>query len=176
MIFNETKLKGSYIIDIEKTNDKRGFFARTWDKNIFEQKGLNSNLAQCNISFNKKKGTLRGMHYQIAPYEETKLVRCTRGKIFDVIIDLRQESSTFKQWFGIELSEENHKMIYVPKGFAHGFQTLKNDTEVFYHISEKYIPRYSRGIRWDDKAFKIKWPLKPSIISKKDYIYHSFKL
>ena len=176
MIFTKTEFKGVFIIEIEKEEDQRGFFARIWDKKEFERLGIDSEMIQCSISFNKKRGTLRGMHYQMAPYEETKIVRCTRGKIFDVIIDLRKESSTFKQWLGIELDEENHKMIYVPKGFAHGFQTLKNDTEVFYQISEKYMPRYSRGIRWDDKAFKIKWPLKPTIISKKDYIYHSFKL
>ena len=176
MIFNKTNFRGVFIIEIEREEDERGFFARIWDKKEFERHNINSKIIQCSISFNKKKGTLRGMHYQVSPYEETKLVRCTRGKIFDVIIDLRRESSTFKQWFGIELSDENHKMIYVPKGFAHGFQTLKNNTEVFYQISEKYMSRYSRGIRWNDKAFKIKWPLKPTIISKKDYIYHSFNL
>ncbi len=175
MIFTETKLKGAFTIKLEKHEDERGFFARTWDQKKFEECGLNSKIVQCNISFNKKKGTLRGMHYQISPYEEAKLVHCTKGKIFDVIIDLRSKSETFKEWIGIELCSESHMMFYVPEGFAHGFQTLEDNTEVFYQMSEFYIPEYARGVRWDDPSFQIKWPLKSTIISRNDLSYPPFK-
>ena len=168
MIFNETKLKGSYIIDVEKINDNRGFFARTWDKNIFEQKGLNSNLTQCNISFNKKKGTLRGMHYQEHPYQETKLVRCTRGSVYEVMIDLRKDSKTFKQWDAVELCADQHKMLYIPEGMALGFQTLEDNTELFYQMSQFYMPEYSKGLKYDDPSLKILWPLRITVISQKD--------
>ena len=168
MIFTETKLKGAFVIVPEKLEDERGFFTRVFDEKKFEECGLNPRVVQCNISFNKNKGTLRGMHYQIAPYEETKLVRCTKGKIFDVIIDLRPESKTFMQWFGIELSEENHKMLYVPEEFAHGFQTLEDNSEIFYQVSQIYSPKYELGLRWDDPALQISWPIKSVIISKKD--------
>ena len=168
MIFNETKLKGSYIIDVEKINDNRGFFARSWDKNIFEQKGLNSNLTQCNISFNKKKGTLRGMHYQEHPYQETKLVRCTRGSVYEVMIDLRKDSKTFKQWESVELHSDEHKMLYVPEEFALGFQTLEDNTELFYHMSQFYKPEYSKGLKYDDPSLKILWPLRITVVSQKD--------
>lgn len=175
MIFNKTEFNGVFIIEIEKQIDERGFFARTWDKKKFEEYGLNSKLVQCNVSFNKKKGVLRGMHYQITPYEEAKLIRCTKGKIFDVIIDLRPKSNTFRQWFGVEISDENYKILYVPEGFAHGFQTLEDNTEVFYQMSEIYMPDYVRGIRYNDSIFDIKWPITPAIISEKDRIYPSFK-
>jgi dTDP-4-dehydrorhamnose 3,5-epimerase len=168
MIFTETEIKGVYIIEIEKIEDQRGFFARSWDKEQFEKMGLNSSLVQCNISYNKKKGTLRGMHYQVAPYAEVKLVRCTKGKIFDVIIDLRENSKTFHKWIGVELSDINYKMIYIPEGLAHGFQTLEDNTEVFYQMSQVHMPEYSKGIRYDDERFKISWPLSNPIISKKD--------
>jgi len=168
MIFTETKLKGAYIMEPEILEDERGFFARTWDQKEFERIGLNSKLVQCSISFNKKKGTLRGMHYQLAPYQEAKLVRCTRGKIYDVIIDLKPESKTFKEWFGVELGEEHYKMLYVPEGFAHGFQTLEDNTQVFYQISNYYNPDMARGILWNDPSFNIKWPLPVSEISSKD--------
>lgn len=171
MIFKETKLKGAYIIEIEPIDDERGFFARSWCKEEFKQRGLNCNLVQCNISFNKKSGTLRGMHYQIAPYEEDKLVRCTSGAIYDVIIDLRPKSETFKQWISIELTAENRKMLYVPKGFAHGFQTLEDNAEVFYQMSEFYHHGHATGIRWDDESFKIEWPIEEKIISDKDKNY-----
>jgi len=174
LIFTETKLKGSYIVDIEQINDERGFFARSWDKNIFDQKGLNSNLFQCNISFNKKKGTLRGMHFQEEPYQEAKLVRCTRGSVYEVMIDLRENSSTFKQWEAIELHSDNHKMLYIPEGFALGFQTLEDNTELFYQMSQFYMPKFSRGVRWNDEAFKISWPLDISVISQKDQSFNSF--
>lgn len=175
MIFIDTKLKGAFLIEPEKLKDERGFFARTWDYKIFEENGLNPKLVQCNISFNKKKGTLRGMHYQVSPYEEAKLVRCTKGKAFEVMIDLRPKSKTFKQWIGYELSAENYKMLYVPEGFALGFQTLENNTELFYQMSQPYMPEYARGIRWDDTTFKISWSLKPSLISKKDLSWKSFQ-
>lgn len=175
MIFTETKLRGSFIIEPEKLEDERGFFARTWDQKKFEELGLNPKLVQCNISFNKKKGTLRGMHYQIAPYEEAKLLRCTKGRAFEVMIDLRPKSKTFMQWIDFELSAENYKMLYVPEGFALGTQTLEDNTELFYQMSQVYAPKYAHGIRWDDPAFKISWPLKPTIISKKDLVYSPFK-
>jgi len=174
LIFSETKLKGAFIIELEKLEDERGFFTRSWDQKKFKDLNLNANIVQCNISFNKKKGTLRGMHYQASPFEEAKLVRCTKGKIFDVIIDLRNDSSTFKKWIGIELSAENYKLLYVPEGFVHGFQTLEDNTEVFYQMSQYHMPEYSRGICWDDKSFEISWPIKPPVISKKDLSYAPF--
>ena len=175
MIFSETKLKGAYVIELEKKEDERGFFARTWDKQEFNDHHLNSNLIQCSISHNKIRGILRGMHYQFAPYEEAKVVTCTKGKIFDVIIDLRKNSNSYKEWIGIELNGKDYKMLYIPEGFAHGFQTLEDDTDVFYQISQLYMPEYSQGIRWDDPLFAIKWPLKPKIMSKKDSDYELFK-
>ena len=168
MIFSETKLSGAYIINIEKIEDERGFFARTWDKNEFSKRNLDSEFVQSSISVNKKKGTIRGMHYQDKPCEESKIVRCTKGRIFDVIIDLRTNSKTFKEWFSVELSGDNYKMLYIPKGFAHGFQTLEDNSEVFYEISEYYNSKFAKGVRWDDETFNIKWPLKVSIISQKD--------
>jgi dTDP-4-dehydrorhamnose 3,5-epimerase len=174
MIFTQTRLKGAFIIEIEKLKDERGFFARSWDKNIFEEHGLNSNLVQCSISFNKSKGTLRGMHYQIYPHEEDKLVRCVRGKAFEVIIDLRPESTTYLQWESFEASSENYRMLYVPKGFAFGFQTLEENTEIFYQIMELYAPEFARGILWNDKVFNISWPLNPTIISKRDLSFKPF--
>ena len=168
MIFTETILKGAFIIEPEKIEDSRGFFARTWDQKKFEENRLNQRLVQCSISFSKKRGTLRGMHYQISPYEEIKLVRCTRGKIYDVIVDLRIESKTFRKWIGVELNEENHKIMYVPNGFAHGFQTLLDNTEVFYQMSQIHMPTHERGIRWDDKKIEISWPVESKIISEKD--------
>ena len=168
MIFSETKLSGVYVIDIEKIEDERGFFARTWDKDELSKMGLESEFIQSSISLNKKKGTIRGMHYQTKPYEENKIVRCTRGRIFDVIIDLRSNSKTFKEWFSVELSADNYKMLYIPKGFAHGFQTLEDNTEVFYQISQYYNSEYSKGIIWNDKIFQINWPLPLTNISQKD--------
>ncbi|MCK4826502.1 dTDP-4-dehydrorhamnose 3,5-epimerase, partial [bacterium] len=153
MIFTETQLRGAYIIEIEKLKDNRGFFARTWCQKEFEEHGLTPRVVQANVSSNKKKGTLRGMHYQIAPYEETKLVRCTRGAIYDVIIDLRPASPTYTQWVGVELTADNYKMLYVPENFAHGFQTLEDNTEVTYQVSQFYTPGSESGIRWGDPAF-----------------------
>jgi dTDP-4-dehydrorhamnose 3,5-epimerase len=172
--FLETPLTGACIVEIEPIEDNRGLFARSWCKREFEAHNLNPEIVQCNISFNIKKGILRGMHYQIKPFEETKLVRCTRGAIFDVIIDLRADSPTFKDWFAIELTDKNRKILYIPKCFAHGFQTLKDNTEVYYQMSEYYSPEYSKGIRWDDPSFSIQWPENKRIISKRDQQYPDF--
>ncbi len=171
MIFKETRLKGAFVIDLERHEDDRGFFARTFCQKEFEAHGLNPRLAQCNISFNKKKGTLRGMHYQVAPYAEAKLVRCTRGAIYDVIIDLRHDSPTFKKWVAVELTGESRLMLYIPEEFAHGFQTLEDNSEVFYQMSTPYHPQAARGVRWDDPAFGVEWPLESKVISAKDQSY-----
>ncbi|NER36174.1 MAG: dTDP-4-dehydrorhamnose 3,5-epimerase [Oscillatoria sp. SIO1A7] len=171
MIFAETKLKGAYIIDLERRQDDRGFFARSFCQEEFGSNGLHTQFVQCNISFNHQKGTLRGMHYQVEPHAEAKLVRCTMGAIYDVIIDLRPESPTFKQWLGVELTGDNRRMFYIPEGFAHGFQTLSDRAEVFYQMAEFYHPESARGVRWNDPAFGIKWPLEPSAISSKDRSY-----
>ena len=175
MIFRETKLKGAFIIEPERLEDERGLFARTFCEEEFKAHGLNSRVVQCNISFNKKKGTLRGMHYQVAPHEEAKLVRCTRGAIYDVIVDLRPDSPTFKQWVAVELTADNHRMLYIPEGFAHGFQTLEDNTEVFYQMSELYHPESARGVRWDDPVFGIEWPkIHHRIVSEIDQRYADF--
>jgi len=171
MIFTETKLQGAYVVDLEPFQDERGFFARTWCKKEFETNGLNAKLAQCSTSFNKKRGTLRGMHYQAAPYEEAKLVRCTMGAIYDVIVDIRKDSKTYLKWFACDLAAQNRRMLYVPKGFAHGFQTLEDNSEVFYQMSEFFHPEHSRGIRWNDPAVAVKWPLAEPILSPKDRSY-----
>jgi dTDP-4-dehydrorhamnose 3,5-epimerase len=174
MKFIETELKGAFLIDPELLEDERGFFARTWCRKEFEQHGINSDWVQCSISYNKCKGTLRGMHYQVAPYAEAKLVRCTMGAIYDVIIDLRPDSKTCRQWIPAELSAENRKMIYIPQGFAHGFQTLVDNTEVFYQMSEFYAPEYARAVRWNDPQFKILWPGSDRTMSEKDQKIEDF--
>ncbi|WP_373498635.1 dTDP-4-dehydrorhamnose 3,5-epimerase [Desulfococcus sp.] len=168
MIFQETPLKGAFVLELKKIEDDRGFFARSYCQKEFEEHGLVPRIVQANVSYNAKKGTLRGMHYQIHPYEETKLVRCTCGAIYDVIIDLRKESPTYRQWFGIELTSKNRKMLFVPESFGHGFQTLKEDTEVTYMVSQFYSPGSERGIRWNDPAFGIHWPTVVEVISPKD--------
>lgn len=168
MLFKPTKLKGAYIIDIEPKKDGRGFFARSFCRKEFAAAGVKLLIKQSSISYNQKRGTLRGLHYQTAPHQEAKLVSCPKGAIYDVIVDLRKSSSTYCQWIGLELSAENHKMLYIPEGFAHGFQTLKDDTVVFYQISEFYHPESARGLRWDDPALAIKWPVKNPTISLKD--------
>jgi len=175
MLFTETRLKGAFIIDIELHEDERGFFARSWCENEFKQHNLEPRLVQCNISFNKEKGTLRGMHYQAAPFDEAKLVRCTMGAIYDVIIDLRPASFTFKQWISVELNEENRRAVFVPKGLAHGFQTLQDNSEVFYQMSEFYHPECAQGVRWNDPAFGIVWPLEMKIVSERDQEYPDFQ-
>lgn len=174
MIFTETRLKGAFIIEPERLEDERGFFARTWCQREFEVRGLDPRLVQCNISFNRRKGTLRGMHYQVAPHEEAKLVRCTLGAIHDVIIDLRAGSPTFKQWEAVELTAVNRWSLYIPGGFAHGYQTLEDDSEVFYQMSEFYYPESAAGVRWDDPTFAITWPMEPTVISAKDRSYPLF--
>ena len=175
MIFKETKLKGAYIIEIEPIEDERGFFARSFCAEEFEKYGLNPYIAQCNISYNQKKGTLRGIHYQVAPHAEAKLVRCTRGAIYDVALDLRKDSPTFKQWVATELSANNHRMFYIPEGIAHGFQTLEDHTEVFYQMSEFYHPESVRGVRWNDPLFGIEWPLSKPIFSHRDCFFDDFE-
>lgn len=174
MIYNETDIPGVYILEIEPIEDERGFFARSWCKDEFASKGLDTELMQCGISFNKKIGTVRGMHFQSAPFEEVKLVRCTKGAIYDVVLDLRKDSSTYKQHIEFELSESNHKMIYIPVGIAHGFQTLKDNTEVYYQISQVYNNEHSCGVRWNDPSFSITWPLSVTSISDKDLNYEDY--
>jgi dTDP-4-dehydrorhamnose 3,5-epimerase len=176
MIFHETVLEGAFVIEPERREDERGFFARIWCRKEFEEHGLTPQLVQCSISYNKMKGTLRGMHYQAAPFEEEKIVRCTQGAIYDVIIDLRQESKTYAQYIGVTLSPENRIMLYVPKGFAHGFLTLEDKSEVFYQMSEYFAPNYSRGVRWDDPAFGIMWPEEVRVISERDRTYPDFQI
>ena len=174
MIFIETKLKGAYIINLELLADDRGFFARTFCQEEFKKHNLNTEIAQANISYNKTKGTLRGLHMQLPPNEESKLIKCVRGAIYDVIVDLRKNSGTFKQWIGVELSADNHQMLYVPEGFAHGFITLQNDTEVTYQMNQFYKPGYEKGFRWNDPAFGINWPMQPLVISEKDKHFSLF--
>lgn len=174
LIFEKTELPGAYIIELEMLKDERGWFARTFCRKEFSGHGLNPDITQCSTSLNKKKGTLRGMHYQSQPYEEAKLVRCTQGAIHDIIADLRPSSPTFKKWTAVELSEENKKMIYIPEGFAHGFQTLTDNVEVFYQMSQFYSPDHARGFRWNDPSFNINWPLDFRIISPKDQSYPDF--
>jgi dTDP-4-dehydrorhamnose 3,5-epimerase len=174
MLFKETKLKGAYFIELEPIKDERGYFARRFCQAEFKENGLNPCVAQCNVAYNAKKGTLRGMHYQVAPHEEAKLVSCISGAIYDVIIDLRKDSPTYCKWFGVELSSDNCRLLYVPEGYAHGFQTVADNTLVFYQVSDYYHPECERGVRWDDKAFKIKWPINNYIISKKDHQFPDF--
>lgn len=174
MIFHETNLPGVFAIDLELRIDERGFFARTWCQEEFLNHGLNRTLVQCSISLNSKKGTLRGIHYQAAPFAESKLVRCTAGSIYDVVLDLRQQSPTFRQWFGAELSATNRRSLYVPEGCAHGFVTLADDSEVLYQMSEFYHPESSHGVRWNDPAFQIDWPQEIAVISERDRTYPDF--
>ena len=171
MIFLQTELMGACIVELEKLEDERGYFARSWCQREFEAQGLDTRLVQCNISMNRKSGTLRGMHFQVPPFAEAKLVRCTRGALFDVIIDLRPDSPSFLKWIGVELTVDNGKMMYIPKGFAHGFLTLEDDTEIFYQMSEFYAPECARGVRWDDPLFGIRWPRNVTVISDRDATY-----
>jgi dTDP-4-dehydrorhamnose 3,5-epimerase len=175
MTFHETRIPGVFEIHLEPRTDERGFFARSWCHKEFEAHGLNPKVAQCNISFNKRKGTLRGIHYQAAPHAETKVVRCTRGAIHDVVVDLRPQSPTFKDWVAVILTDANRHMVYVPMGCGHGFMTLENETEVFYQMSEFYQPALARGVRWDDPAFQIVWPGATEVISERDRTYPNFE-
>jgi dTDP-4-dehydrorhamnose 3,5-epimerase len=174
LIFTETRLKCAYIIEVEKRVDDRGFFARSWCEKEFADHHLNPRVVQCNISFNARKGTLRGMHYQVAPSAEAKVVRCTQGAIYDVIIDLRPDSPTFKQTVAETLTARNHKMLYVPEGFAHGFLSVEDNSEVFYQMSEFYAPQQARGVRWNDPAFGIEWPIREPIMADRDRNYPDF--
>lgn len=176
MKFTETKLKGSYVIEIENRKDDRGSFGRAWCMNEFREHGLNGNVCQINTSFTIKKGTVRGMHFQVDPYQETKLLRCTKGRIYDVMVDLRPESPTFLQWFGIELSDDNYKMVYVPENFAHGFISLVDNCEVYYPVTQFYTPGAERGIRWNDPSLKIEWPVPVEVVSEKDKNHPDFSL
>lgn len=171
MIFTPLSLLGASIVDIKPLTDDRGFFARSFCQNEFADRNLKTNVVQCNISFNTKRGTIRGMHYQLPPKSEAKLVRCTRGRIHDVIIDLRPGSPTYCRWEAVAMSGSDHRALYIPEGFAHGFQTLEDDTEVFYQMFEFYFPDHAAGVRWDDPAFGISWPLPDPIISEKDRSY-----
>jgi dTDP-4-dehydrorhamnose 3,5-epimerase len=168
MIFKETELSGLFVIEPELIEDERGFFARSWTPEEFEERGLNPRLAQCNISFNKLRGTLRGLHFQAKPHEEAKLVRCTRGAMFDVAVDLRPHSPTRLAWAAVELTADNHRMLYIPEGFAHGYQTLEDATEIFYQVSEYYHSESARGLRWDDLRLGIEWPLPVTRMSPRD--------
>jgi dTDP-4-dehydrorhamnose 3,5-epimerase len=172
--FTETVLKDAFIVDFERRQDERGFFARAWCQQEAEAHGINPRVVQCNVSFNRTRGTLRGMHYQAAPYAEAKLVRCTMGAVHDVIIDLRPDSPTFKRHLAVVLTAENRTMLYVPEGFAHGFETLEDNTELFYQMSEFYVPSHARGVRWNDPAFGIPWPLPPRSITERDASYPDF--
>ncbi|HEU5236127.1 MAG TPA: dTDP-4-dehydrorhamnose 3,5-epimerase [Pyrinomonadaceae bacterium] len=176
MRFSETELGGVFIIEPEIIEDERGFFACSWTPIEFEKNGLDPRLVQCNISFNKQKGTLRGMHFQYEPFSEVKLVRCTRGAIYDVAIDLRPESPTRYRWVGAELTADNHRMLYIPRGFAHGYQTLADETEIFYQMSEYYHPESAGGVRWNDPVFGIGWPLPVSVIAERDANYPSVEV
>lgn len=175
MRFIETGLCGAYLVEAERLADERGFFALTWARNEFVARNLNPDLAQCNLSYNHRTGTVRGMHWQAAPHAETKLVRCTRGSIYDVIVDVRADSPTYLQWVGAELTAENRRALYIPEGCAHGFQTLEDDSEVLYMITEYYTPAAARGMRWDDPAIGLTWPHPVSVISARDAAYPDFR-
>ncbi|GAB4425047.1 MAG: dTDP-4-dehydrorhamnose 3,5-epimerase [Chloroflexi bacterium OHK40] len=174
MFFHRTELMDAVLIELDRREDRRGFFARTWDQQLFKEHGLVDRVVQANLSYNHTSGTLRGMHYQKAPYAETKLVRCVRGAIFDVIIDIRPDSPTYKRWIGVELTAENRRALYVPEGFAHGFQTLTDDCEIMYQVSQVYTPGAEGGIRYNDPSFGIQWPLPVSVISEKDAAWPDF--
>jgi dTDP-4-dehydrorhamnose 3,5-epimerase len=171
VIFKETALQGAYTLDLQRIEDERGFFARSFCAEEFAAHGLPRQVSQSSVSFNRRRGTLRGLHFQAAPHAEEKLVRCTAGAIFDVIVDLREHSSTRYRWVGVELSAENRRALYVPKDFAHGFITLADDSEVLYSMSVPYAPGFERGVRWNDPAFGIAWPLEPEHIAPRDAAY-----
>jgi len=176
MQFKQTNLSGAYVIELERHSDDRGFFARTFCSKEFSALSLETTVEQCSTSFNSRRGTLRGMHFQVEPHEEVKLVRCTRGSIFDVIIDLRPASPTVGQHFAATLSPDNGKQLYIPRGFAHGFLTLEDNTEVLYQISNAYAPQAGRGVRWNDPAFSIPWPAEVLVISERDRAYPDFSV
>jgi dTDP-4-dehydrorhamnose 3,5-epimerase len=168
LIFTPTRLAGVTLIDIEPHADERGFFARTWCEDEMRAHGLDATLVQCNLSYNAKRATLRGLHYQTSPHEETKIVRCTAGAIYDVAVDLRSSSPTYRSWVGVELTAGNRRMLYIPHGIAHGFITLTDASEVHYQMGSRFVAEAARGVRWDDPAFAIEWPMAPSVISERD--------
>jgi len=174
--FTEIYLKGAFVIEVDKLKDDRGFFGRLWCEKEFKNNNLKTNIVQSNVSLSLKKGTIRGLHFQRSPFQETKLVRCTKGSVYDVIIDLRPESPTFKKWFGVKLTEDNHKMIYVPENFAHGFLTLEDNSEVYYLVTQFYNKEAEAGLRWNDPAFDIQWPTEVKEISEKDNSHANFNL
>jgi dTDP-4-dehydrorhamnose 3,5-epimerase len=171
MILTESPLAGAFIVDMEPLTDERGFFARAYSSEEFAARGLSAVMQQCSVSYNARKGTLRGLHYQAAPHEEHKLVRCTAGAIFDVIVDLRPESASYRRWFGVELTAQNRRALFIQPGFAHGFMTLSDATEVYYMISVPHEPAHARGFRWNDPAFGIAWPMAPVMMSSRDAEY-----
>ena len=176
MRFIDTRIEGAFIVELEPVGDERGFFARLWCTTEFAARGLNAAFVQCNDSFSAARGTLRGLHYQAAPNAEVKLVRCTRGRVFDVAVDVRPNSRTYRAWVGVELTAENRRMLYVPEGCAHGYLTLEDNTEVMYPVSQPYRPEAERGIRWDDPAFGIEWPAGgPETVSAKDQQWANFR-
>ena len=168
MIFTETSVAGAFVIDVERVADDRGFFARTWDAEELAARGLDPRIAQCSLSYNAKKGTLRGMHYQAAPHEEVKIVRCIHGTIYDVVLDVRSDSPHYGKWDAVELSASNRRALYIPSGVAHGFVTLEDDCELLYQISERHYPELARGVLWNDPAFGIRWPVTDPILSVAD--------
>ena len=175
MTFTETALAGAFIIDARPINDDRGFFAMTWSALEFAEHGLDTTIAQCNLAWNRQKGTLRGLHFQREPFSEVKIVCCTRGAILDVIVDLRPESPTFCRWASMELTADNHRTLYIPEGFAHGYLTLTDDAQSYYQVSMAYSPEHASGVRWDDPAFGIEWPFQPRIISPRDRAWPLFR-
>jgi dTDP-4-dehydrorhamnose 3,5-epimerase len=175
VIFTETELSGAFLVEPDRKRDDRGFFARVWDGDLLRRNGLNDALAQASTAYNDRRSTLRGLHFQRPPHEEAKLVRCTRGSLYDVALDIRPDSPTYLQWEAVELTEGNRLMFYVPEGFAHGYQTLLDDTEVFYQMSELYHPESARGLRWDDPKLGIRWPLPVSVISERDTQFELLK-
>lgn len=175
MTFVSTKLSGVVEIHVDPKHDNRGVFARTWCQQEFEEHGLNPRVVQCSVSFNHQKGTFRGMHYQVAPHEEAKLVRCTRGSVYDIVLDLRPDSATFKEWVSVVLISGERNMVYIPEGCAHGFLTLEDESELYYQMSEPYAPDAARGVRWDDPAFQIRLPEAVSVISERDLTYPNFE-
>lgn len=174
MIFMKTKIEGAYLLDIKQIKDERGFFGRSFCKTEFEEHGLNPAMVQVNVSSNDKKGTLRGLHMQVKPAEEAKLVRCTKGSIFDVFVDLRPQSETFLQWFGTELKADGFQLLYVPEGCAHGYLTLEDHTDVMYQVSQFYTPSAEKGFQWNDPSFNIEWPIEPLVVSAKDQAHPLF--
>ena len=168
MIYTPSRIPGAWVIDITKITDARGFFAMTWLPHELSERGMNPALAQCNLAFNHKRGTLRGMHFQKAPHAQAKIVRATRGALLDVIVDLREDSATFRQWDAVELTADNHRLFYMPEGIAHGYITLAEDTEAYYHASSPWVPAAESGVRWDDPAIGIHWPFEPTVVSERD--------